>query len=60
MRKDIAALISALYPAIAEMTKNAYNEGRADGENLIARLASGDLSLKELNKESINTNKPKR
>ena len=57
MRKDLAALISEIYSAVVRMTENAYREGREDGENLIGRLASGDLTIRELNKESINATK---
>ena len=59
MRKDIVEHLRELYRFIEEMIENGYIEGRTEGENLIGRLASGDLSVRELNQKSINAGKKK-
>ena len=54
MRTDVAAQLTEIYTAVALMVENAYKQGKMHGEDLIARLASGELSVNEVNKQSIS------
>ena len=58
MRKDVAYCLSELYRAAAGIAQNAFDEGHKHGEDLLVRLAKGDLSLKEFNQNSIQQGKP--
>ncbi len=50
MKSETARVINTLYRAIQEALKAEYEAGKADGHNLLMRLASGDLAMNEFDK----------
>ena len=57
MRKDVAYCISEIYRAVSGIAENAFNEGHKHGEDLLVRLARGEMSVKDFNQRSIQQGK---
>jgi len=53
MPKNVAAQFAVLYAAIKHELDNCYAEGKDRGQNLLAQLAAGDLSVNDFNEISL-------
>lgn len=49
LEKPVYELWLKVWSAVVEMVDNAYRNGHADGSNLLARLASNEITITELN-----------
>jgi hypothetical protein len=56
--KGLRDLIERLYTAIMAATDYAYEEGCRDGNNLIVRLAKGEVSIEKFNKICADLDPP--
>jgi hypothetical protein len=62
MRPETADWLDQLFIAVYDMVQHAYKEGQKDGERFVWQLASGDISLDELNahEAKLSRNPPDR
>lgn len=51
--EEEAVALRALYETICSNVTRAHREGKKAGKNLLAQLASGEISVQDLNKRGL-------